>query len=51
MVIVVNEKRQTLDDFHASRREAANDVFRAEHSGEINPQHPKPAEPEPTSLL
>jgi hypothetical protein len=39
-VIAVDEKQQTLGDFYASLREAKNDVFRGEYSGEINPQYP-----------
>ena len=37
---MVLEKQRSLGDFHASLREAAGGLYRAEYSGEINPEHP-----------
>lgn len=34
------EKRGSLGDFHASLREVEQGLFRAEYSGEINPENP-----------
>jgi hypothetical protein len=37
---MVLERRRRLGDFHASLREVEDGVFRAEYSGEINPNNP-----------
>lgn len=37
---MVLEKRRPLGEFHAILREAEPGVFRAEYSGEINPENP-----------
>lgn len=37
---MVLEKRHSLGDFHASLREVQGGLFRAEYSGEINPDDP-----------
>lgn len=37
---MVFEKRRSLGEFHASLREVETGVFRAEYSGEINPENP-----------
>lgn len=37
---MVLEKKQPLGEFHASLRQVEDDLFRAEYSGEINPDHP-----------
>jgi hypothetical protein len=37
---MVLEKRRTLRDFQANLREVESGVFRAEYSGEINPERP-----------
>ena len=34
------EKQRTLGDFHARLREVEDGLFRAEYSGEINPENP-----------
>jgi hypothetical protein len=34
------EKRRARGDFHAILRQVENGVFRAEYSGEINPENP-----------
>ena len=34
------EKRRDLGEFHASMREVEAGIFRAEYSGEINPENP-----------
>jgi len=38
--MMVFERRRPLGEFHASLREVEPGVFRAEYSGEINPEHP-----------
>lgn len=37
---MVFEKRRPLGDFHASLRKVADGLYRAEYSGEINPERP-----------
>jgi hypothetical protein len=37
---MVLEKKHSLGDLHASLREVEAGVFRAEYSGEINPENP-----------
>lgn len=37
---MVLEKKRSLGEFHASLREVEKGVYRAEYSGEINPQNP-----------
>ena len=37
---MVLEKKQPLGEFHASLRQVEDGVFRAEYSGEINPENP-----------
>jgi len=37
---MVFERRRPLGDFHASLREVEDGVFRAEYSGEVNPEKP-----------
>ena len=34
------EKKHPLGEFHASRREVEEGLYRAEYSGEINPENP-----------
>ena len=34
------ERKQPLGEFHASLRQVEEGVFRAEYSGEINPENP-----------
>jgi hypothetical protein len=34
------EKKRSLGEFHASLREVEDGIFRAEYSGEINPENP-----------
>lgn len=37
---MVFQRQQSRGDFHASLREVEPGIFRAEYSGEINPDHP-----------
>lgn len=37
---MVLEKKRPLGEFHATLRQAADGLFRAEYSGEVNPEDP-----------
>jgi len=39
---MVFERRRPLGEFHASLRQVEEGLFRAEYSGEINPDNPHP---------